>query len=137
MREVPSDLGEYRLRNGQSASARVPTPLVPTVSTEGRCHRSVIARADLLLHRTARHPRGERLAREHVIEPPPDVALAHVAPRRPPGEQPIIVRIDRAADVDQAARQHALDDRALLRQLADCPWLALFRVDVALGARPD
>ena len=34
-------------------------------------------------------------AREHVVEAPADVALPHVPPRRPPGEQPVVVR-DRA-----------------------------------------
>ena len=84
-------------------------------------------------HAVAR--RGERLAGEHVVEPPADVALAHVAPRRPPREQAVVVGIERAADVDQAAAEDPLDQRALLRQLADRARLALLRMHVALGAR--
>ena len=60
---------------------------------------------------------------------------AHVAPRRPPGEQPVVVGIERAADVDQAAADDPLDQRALLRELADRARLSLFRVHVAVGAR--
>ena len=49
----------------------------------------------------------DRLAREDVVEPPADVALPHVPPRRPPGEQSVVVGIERAADVDQAAADDA------------------------------
>ena len=60
---------------------------------------------------------------------------AHVAPRRPPGEQPVVVGIERAADVDQAAADDPLEQRALLGQLADRARLALLRMDVPLGPR--
>ena len=36
---------------------------------------------------------------------PADVALAQVAPRRPPGEQVVVVGVERPAHVDQAARK--------------------------------
>src|SRR5437764_1276271 len=65
----------------------------------------MVARPHILLHRTRRRASGERFGREHVIEPPPDVALAHVAPRRPPCEEPIVVGIERAADVDETAAE--------------------------------
>ena len=50
---------------------------------------------------------GQRFAREDVIEPPSDIALTHLAPRRPPSEKIVIVRVERPADVDEAARQDA------------------------------
>ena len=95
----------------------------------------MIARADLLLHRTRDRAGGERLAGEDVIEPPADVPLPHVAPRRPPGEQAVVVGVERAADVHEAAAEDALDDRALLRQLADRAWLSFLRVHVAVRPR--
>src|SRR5436305_3006529 len=69
---------------------------------EARHDRRVIARAHFLLHRTRRRPCGERFARKDMIEAPADVALAHLPPRRPPGEHPVVVRIQRASDVDEA-----------------------------------
>src|SRR5712691_2546228 len=102
---------------------------------ERRRHRRVVARADIFLHGAGRRPRGQRLAREHVIEPPADIPLPHVAPRRPPGEQSVVVGIERAADVHEAASDEALDDRALLRQLADRARLPFLRMHVAFGAR--
>ena len=59
------------------------------------------------------------LARQHVVQPPADVALLHVPPRRPPGEQVGVVGFDAAVHVDEAAADDALDERALLRKLAD------------------
>ena len=66
-----------------------------------------------------RDPREERRAGEDVVEPPADVALPHVAPRRPPREHLVVVGIERAADVDEAARDDPFELRALLGQLAD------------------
>src|SRR5436309_10501865 len=84
-----------------------------------RNHGRVVARAYVLLHRARRRPRGERRAREHVVEPPADVPLPHVAPWRPPREQRVVVGIERAPEVHKAPRQDALDERALFRKLAD------------------
>ena len=72
---------------------------------------------------------------KHVVEAPADVALPHVAPRRPPREQAVVVGIERAADVDEPAAEDPLDQRALLGQLADGARLPLLRVHVAVGAR--
>src|SRR5947209_20045651 len=92
----------------------------------------MVARPHILLHRTRRRASGERFGREHVIEPPPDVALAHVAPRRTPCEEPIVVGIERAADVDETPAEDSLDDRAFIGALADRARLALLAVHVAL-----
>src|SRR5437867_4395705 len=102
---------------------------------ECRDDRRVIARADLLLHRTRDHTRGERRARHDVIEPPADVALPQVAPRRPPREQAVVVGIDGAPQIDQAAAQDPLDHRALFRQLADRAGLALLGMHVSVRPR--
>ena len=102
---------------------------------EGGDHRRVVAGADVLLHRARDGARREAGAGEHVVEPPADVALPHVPPGRPPREQAVVVRIERAADVDEAAADDPLEQRALLRQLADRARLSLLRVHVALGAR--
>src|SRR5690606_33322401 len=51
----------------------------------------------------------------------------------PPGEEAVVVGGDVAADVDEAAREEALDQRALLGELAD-RLLAQRRVDVDRGA---
>src|SRR5947207_13047593 len=99
--------------------------------TERGDDRRVVARPDVLLHRTGRGAGRERLAREDVVEAPADVPLPHIAPRRPPGEQTVVVGIQRAPDVDQTAAQNALDHRALFRQLADGARLSVLRVHVA------
>src|SRR4028118_2131079 len=62
---------------------------------------------------------GEGLAGEDVVDPPADVALAHVAPRRPPGEQAVVVRLERTADVDQPLSQDLVEEVPLVRALAD------------------
>src|SRR5262249_59516777 len=78
----------------------------------------------------------EAVAREHVVEPPSDVALSHVAPRRPPREELIVVRIERPPDVDQPSLgEDPLEELPLLRPLAYDVRLALLGVDVAVGAR--
>src|SRR2546430_6015958 len=42
------------------------------------------------------------LFRSHVIQPPADVARAQVPPRRPPGEETVIVGIERSPQVREA-----------------------------------
>ncbi len=81
-------------------------------------------------------PRRQRAAREHVVEPPADVALAHVPPRRPPGEQARRCR-DPARGRRRAGRrvEDAFEQRAFLGTLADEAVVALLGVDVHLGAR--
>src|ERR687888_1915956 len=104
-------------------------------SSKHRDDGGVIARAHILLHRTRGRTRRERFGCEHVIEAPSDVALAQVAPRRPPREEPVVVWIERAADVDEPAAEDSLDHRALFGKLADRARLPFFRMHVALGAR--
>ena len=58
--------------------------------------------------------------------------LRHGAHQR---EQSVVVGIERAPDVDEAAAEDAFDELALLRQLADGLRLALLRVHVVFGAR--
>ena len=79
--------------------------------------------------------RGQRRRRQHVVDAPADVALPQVAPGRPPGEEVVVVRVERPADVHQVARDQALERLALVAARADLIGLALLRVDVALVAR--
>src|SRR3954469_2397028 len=101
---------------------------------EGRYDWRVVARPDLGSDRARSGSCGEGVAREHVVQPPADVSLPHVAPGCPPGEQTVVVRIERATDIDEAAAQDAIDDGTLLRQLTDRAGLALLRVHVAIRA---
>src|SRR5262245_8288918 len=108
---------------------------IAITSIENCHHRRVVAGSHVFLHRTRRRACGQRFARHHVVEAPADVALAHVAPRRPPGEQAVVVGIKRPSEVDETAAQDAFDERALLGKLADGARLSFLRMDVALGAR--
>ena len=71
---------------------------------------------------------------QHVVDAPADVALLQVAPRRPPGEELVVVRIERPAHVHQVARDEVLERVALVATRADLIGLALLRVHVALVA---
>jgi hypothetical protein len=95
----------------------------------------VVARTDIGLHGARDGPGRERFTRDHVIQAPADVALPHVSPRRPPGEQAFVQRIQRPPHIDEAAREKVLDERALLRQLTDGSRLSLFRMNIDLGPR--
>src|SRR5687768_800307 len=78
---------------------------------------SVIAAAELAEHLARDRMLGELGAREHVVQAPADVALALVAPRRPPGEQLVVVGPELARQVDEPAADQALELRALLGRL--------------------
>ena len=78
-------------------------------------HRCVIACADFAIRLTRDRAVDERVMRGNIVEPPADVALAQVAPRRPPREQAIVVGIDVSADVDEPVREQPIDQRALWR----------------------
>ena len=78
-----------------------------------RDHRRVIAGADLAIAAAGRRAVDQRVVRRDVVEPPADVALAEVSPRRPPGEQAVVVGIAVPADVDEPVREQRLDQRAL------------------------
>ena len=47
----------------------------------------MVARAEIALHVQPLTLSQQRPAREHVVEAPADVPLAHLAPRRPPREE--------------------------------------------------
>ena len=72
---------------------------------------------------------------EHVVEPPADIPLLHVAPRRPPREQVGVVGLELAVHVDEAAAEDPLDQRALFRKLSDRARLPLLRMHVHVGPR--
>src|SRR4051812_5813050 len=74
------------------------------------------------------------MMRRDVIEAPTDVALAHVAPGRPPREQPVVVGVDVPTDIDEAMREQAIDHVALDSRLSNHV-LAQNRVHVDLRAR--
>src|SRR6185312_17336269 len=80
-------------------------------------HRRMIAGADVGEHFTARDALSDRLRREDVVDPPADVALAHVPPRRPPGEERFVTRVQRAADIDEMAAEQTVEQLALLGAL--------------------
>src|SRR5262249_54083751 len=101
-----------------------PEPRAPTLSLECSDDGRVIAGANVFLHRTTGRALRERLAREDVIEPPADIPLPHVPPRRPPREQPVVIGIERASEIDESVIDDALDDRSLLGQLSDRARLA-------------
>ena len=73
-------------------------------------------------------------ARQHVIDPPANVTLPKVPPRRPPGEELVVVGVERAADIDQPGVEQPREQRALLRPRADLIRLAFLRMHVALFA---
>src|SRR5207248_1776372 len=62
---------------------------------------------------------GERLAGEDVVQAPPDVALAHLAPGRPPGEEPVVVGMELAGEVGQAVADDPLQQGLLGGRLPD------------------
>ena len=68
-------------------------------------HRRVIAGADVGEHGAARHASRDRAGGKDVVDAPADVPLAHVAPGRPPGEQALVVGVQRPADVDEMLAQ--------------------------------
>src|SRR3989449_2004129 len=77
----------------------------------------------------------ERGAGENVVDAPADVPLAQVAPRRPPGEEAVVVRGELPAEVDQPAREELREQLAFERSGSDLVLLAQLRVHVALLAR--
>src|SRR6266542_6926635 len=95
----------------------------------------MIAGADVGLDDAARRARGDRLRREDVVDPPADIALAHVAPWRPPREKALVGGIERATDVDEMAAEELVEQLALLGALPDDPRLSLLRVDVDFDTR--
>src|SRR5438552_14876566 len=68
-------------------------------SIEARDDRRVIAGAVLAVGDAADRAGGERLAGEHVVDAPAQVALAQVAPGRPPGEELLVGGIQPPRDV--------------------------------------
>src|SRR4029453_17713513 len=76
----------------------------------------------------------DRARGENVVDPPADIALAHVAPRWPPGEQRSIVGIERARDVNQGIAEQRLEERALFIALTNDAGLALAGMHVDVGA---
>src|SRR6185503_1108453 len=88
-------------------------------------------------HRNATRGLGRELvAGQHVVEAPADVALAHVAPGRPPGVEGVVRRILLAPHVVEGALvEDALEQRALVGALADEAAVSFARMYVHLGAR--
>jgi hypothetical protein len=87
------------------------------------------------LRRTRDRARGQRFARQHVVQPPADVALLHVPPRGPPAEVLIVVRIEHAPDVDEPSfAEQSLEQFPLLGELSDRARLALLRMHVHVAA---
>src|SRR5688500_18347900 len=107
---------------------------MPAMLSQLGDHRGMVARPDLAAHLTALDRLGEPGARADVVEEPPDVALAHLAPRRPPREEPVVVGMERAAEIDLALGEECLEHHALRGRLSDLGRHEQLRVHVALGA---
>src|SRR5262245_8898774 len=105
------------------------------LNIEHRNHWTVIARAELALHDTRCRARGDHLAGKHIVEPPSDVALFEIAPRRPPREQVGVVRVERPMDIDETVAEDLLDSGALIRALTNDAWAPFFRVHVRVCSR--
>src|ERR1035437_4793284 len=78
---------------------------------------------------------GERLAREDVVQPPPDIPFLELAPRRPPREEGLVAGVERASGVDEPLGEDLHEERALVWAPAQRPGLPLFRVHVAVRER--
>src|SRR5688572_21011205 len=94
----------------------------------------MVAGARFALHRTGPDALGEPPRRKDVVQSPPDVALSHVPPGRPPGEEVGIVRFELPMHVDQTSAEHPLDECALFRTLSGDSWLSFLWVDIQVGA---
>src|SRR5262245_49901739 len=94
----------------------------------------MVARSNLTVDRTLRRLQSQRLTRHDVIEPPADVALPQVAPGRPPGKKVLVIGVQRAPDIYKSLSQNPLENLSLFRPLSHERWIALFRVNVTLGA---
>ena len=109
---VPRELERFADRD--RSARRLPRPSTdraPRASRHGveASSSSSPARDRSCRRRRARRTRstraGDRPRRQDVVDAPADVALAHVAPRRPPREQPRRCRDQRAADIDEVRRR--------------------------------
>src|SRR5690349_16838669 len=81
--------------------------------------RAVVAGAELTEAGAGGGLLRERGAREHIVDAPADVALFHVPPWRPPGEEPVVVGRELAAQIDEAMAEDLREELALLRRGAD------------------
>src|SRR5678815_1758736 len=90
----------------------------------------MIARAELAPDHARHRPVGNRLAGEHHIETPSDVALLHVPPRRPPREEIGILGLHPAVYIDEPMADDLLEQRSLLGPLTDAVRLSLLRMHV-------
>src|ERR1043166_2352510 len=78
---------------------------------------------------------AKRRGSQNVIQPPPNVPLLHIPPRRPPREVILVGGVQGTPHIHQPLRDEPLEQRALFRQLADRARLALFRMHVHVRAR--
>src|SRR6478735_5106768 len=98
-------------------------------------HGCVIARSDIGEYDALGDAIRDRARREDVIDAPADVALAHVPPRRPPGEELRIGGLARPPHVDEMLAEKPVEELPFLRALPDDARLALARMDVDLRVR--
>src|SRR5688572_1615533 len=94
----------------------------------------MVAGPDVALDDAGFESGEERCACQDVVEAPANIPLAHVAPRRPPREETVVIRIDGAAGVDEIVADDPLEQFAFFRKLADRARFALFWMHVPLGA---
>src|SRR5262245_8689168 len=104
------------------------------IHVEHRHYRRMVARSNLTVDHTLSRLRSQRFTRHNVIEPPTDIALAHVAPGCPPGEKILIIGVQRAPHIYESLRQNALEYLSLLWPLSHDCRIALLRVNIPLGS---
>src|SRR3954466_7505488 len=94
----------------------------------------MIARAKLAIDGAFSRALRQSNACQHVVQSPADVALPHVAPGRPPGKKIVVVRVERAADINEPAAENAFEQLSFVGTLAYQHSVALFWVYVAFRA---
>src|SRR4030095_12824836 len=102
------------------------------VQVEHSHYGRMVAGSNLTVDRALRRFRSQRFTRHNVIEPPTDIALAQVAPGRPPGEKILVIGVQRAPHIYESLSQNALEDLSLLPPLPHERRSAFLRVNVTL-----
>src|SRR5689334_19906556 len=95
----------------------------------------MVAGSKLTLDDARRDALGYSLRRQYVVQPPADIPLFHVAPRRPPREELRVVRLQRSVHVNEPMADDSFDEGAFFWKLPDRARFALFRMDVHVCPR--
>src|SRR5712692_3039093 len=93
----------------------------------------MITRSHVGKNDTAGRAGSDAARGENVVDAPADIALAHVAPGRPPCVQVRVVGLERAAHIDEVPAEKLVEKLSLLRPLPDDVSLSLLWVHVDVG----